>query len=287
MVKVYAFNGECAMFKGKTSIEKEWRKLQEQEIDFLVKNIRREESALNQLLEDKVPEGLQATLDKAFFKAFQLVFEKGTGVIEKTYNKEKMEIDYQLGELKADMTKDRKELKAFSSKAKTSGAVNTLVSGASGVGLGVLGIGVPDILLFTGMMLKNIYQIALNFGFDYESEDEKKFILLLIQGALSSGDELRKINSAIDMYIDDGKFTCEESNEADEEETADADSDMKMRIRQASECMSKELLYMKFLQGIPFVGAVGGAYNALYMRRISKYAELKYRRRFYLKKLGK
>lgn len=275
------------MFKGKTSIEKEWRKLQEQEIDFLVKNIRREESALNQLLEDKVPEGLQATLDKAFFKAFQLVFEKGTGVIEKTYNKEKMEIDYQLGELKADMTKDRKELKAFSSKAKTSGAVNTLVSGASGVGLGVLGIGVPDILLFTGMMLKNIYQIALNFGFDYESEDEKKFILLLIQGALSSGDELRKINSAIDMYIDDGKFTCEESNEADEEETADADSDMKMRIRQASECMSKELLYMKFLQGIPFVGAVGGAYNALYMRRISKYAELKYRRRFYLKKLGK
>ena len=275
------------MFKGKTSIEKEWRKLQEQEIDFLVKNIRREESALNQLLEDKVPEGLQATLDKAFFKAFQLVFEKGTGVIEKTYNKEKMEIDYQLGELKADMTKDRKELKAFSSKAKTSGAVNTLVSGASGVGLGVLGIGVPDILLFTGMMLKNIYQIALNFGFDYESEDEKKFILLLIQGALSSGDELRKINSEIDMYIDDGKFTCEESNEADEEKTANADSDMKMRIRQASECMSKELLYMKFLQGIPFVGAVGGAYNALYMRRISKYAELKYRRRFYLKKLGK
>lgn len=275
------------MFKGKTSIEKEWRKLQEQEIDFLVKNIRREESALNQLLEDKVPEGLQATLDKAFFKAFQLVFEKGTGVIEKTYNKEKMEIDYQLGELKADMTKDRKELKAFSSKAKTSGAVNTLVSGASGVGLGVLGIGVPDILLFTGMMLKNVYQIALNFGFDYESEDEKKFILLLIQGALSSGDELRKINSEIDMYIDDGKFTCEESNEADAEKTADADSDMKMRIRQASECMSKELLYMKFLQGIPFVGAVGGAYNALYMRRISKYAELKYRRRFYLKKLGK
>ncbi len=260
------------MLKGKTSIEKEWKKLQKQEIDFLVKNIRREDSALNQLLEDKVPEGLQSTLDKAFFKAFQLVFEKGTGVIEKTYNKEKIEIDYQLGEIKADMTKDRKELKAFSSKAKTSGAVNTLVSGASGVGLGVLGIGVPDILLFTGMLLKNVYQIALNFGFDYESEEEKKFILLLIQGALASGDELRKINSEIDGYIDKGEFT--------------ADSDMRDRIRQASECMSKELLYMKFLQGIPFVGAVGGAYNAIYMRRVSKYAELKYRRRFYLNKMN-
>lgn len=259
------------MLKGKTSIEKEWKKLQKQEIDFLVKNIRREESALNQLLEDKVPEGLQGTLDKAFFKAFQLVFEKGTGVIEKTYNKEKIEIDYQLGEIKADMTNDRKELKAFSSKAKTSGAVNTLVSGASGVGLGVLGIGVPDILLFTGMMLKNVYQIALNFGFGYESEDEKKFILLLIQGALSSGNDLREINNEADLFIDKGVFGAED--------------DLQTRIKAAAECMSKELLYMKFLQGIPFVGAVGGAYNAIYMRRISKYAELKYRRRFYIGKM--
>ena len=221
-------------------------------------------------MEDKVPDGLQSTLDKAFFKAFQLVFEKGTGVIEKTYNKEKIEIDYQLGEIKADITKDRKELKAFSSKAKTSGAVNTLVSGASGVGLGVLGIGVPDILLFTGMMLKNVYQIALNFGFDYDREEEKKFILLLIQGALSSGDDLREINSEIDMYIDRGVLS---------------EDDMQERIKNASESMSKELLYMKFLQGIPFVGAVGGAYNAIYMRRVSKYAELKYRRRFYLGKM--
>lgn len=259
------------MLKGKTSIEKEWKKLQKQEIDFLVKNIRREDSALNQLLEDKVPQGLQGTLDKAFFKAFQLVFEKGTGVIEKTYNKEKMELDYQLSEIKADITKDGKELKAFSSKAKTSGAVNTLVSGASGVGLGVLGIGVPDILLFTGMILKNVYQIALNFGFDYESEAEKKFILLLIQGALSSGNDLREVNKEADLFIDKGEFTSED--------------DLQTGIKAAAECMSKELLYMKFLQGIPFVGAVGGAYNALYMRRISKYAELKYRRRFYLSKL--
>ena len=270
------------MLKGKTSIEKEWKKLQKQEIDFLVKNIRREDSALNQLLEDKVPEGLQGTLDKAFFKAFQLVFEKGTGVIEKTYNKEKIEIDYQLGEIKADMTKDRKELSAFSSKAKTSGAVNTLVSGVSGVGLGVLGIGVPDILLFTGMLLKNVYQIALNFGFDYDSAEEKKFILLLIQGALSSGDDLKMINSEIDMFIDKGSFLTYEADEISKDEQ----NDMRVRIQQASECMSKELLYMKFLQGIPFVGAVGGAYNAIYMRRVSKYAELKYRRRFYLDKMN-
>ena len=37
---------------------------------------------------------------------------------------------------------------------------------------------------------------------------------------------------------------------------------------------------MKFLQGIPIVGAAGGAYDVIYMKQIVKYAEIKYRRRF-------
>ena len=40
---------------------------------------------------------------------------------------------------------------------------------------------------------------------------------------------------------------------------------------------------MKFLQGIPVVGAVGGIYDAVYMKQVMEYAELKYRRRFYLR----
>ena len=51
-------------------------------------------------------------------------------------------------------------------------------------------------------------------------------------------------------------------------------------IRETAGCLSKELLYMKFLQGIPIVGAAGGAYDAVYMQKIVKYAEMKYRRRF-------
>jgi hypothetical protein len=54
-------------------------------------------------------------------------------------------------------------------------------------------------------------------------------------------------------------------------------------IKSAAGCLSKELLYMKFLQGIPVVGAIGGAYDAIYMKQIMEYAELKYRRRFYLR----
>ena len=41
---------------------------------------------------------------------------------------------------------------------------------------------------------------------------------------------------------------------------------------------------MKFLQGIPIVGAVGGFYDAIYMKRITKYVNLKYKKRFLKKK---
>ena len=44
--------------------------------------------------------------------------------------------------------------------------------------------------------------------------------------------------------------------------------------------MSKELLYMKFLQGIPVAGAAGGIYNVIYLRKIQRYAGMKYRKRF-------
>ena len=52
------------------------------------------------------------------------------------------------------------------------------------------------------------------------------------------------------------------------------------QIAISSEAISSELLYTKFLQTIPIVGAVGGAYDAIYMKKILKYAEIKYHRRF-------
>ena len=61
---------------------------------------------------------------------------------------------------------------------------------------------------------------------------------------------------------------------------------LEQQIDQTAGCLSKELLYMKFLQGIPVIGAVGGAYDAVYTKRVVKYAEMKYRRRFYTKQKG-
>ena len=83
-------------------------------------------------------------------KRFALIFEKGTGIIEKTYQREKLEQDYQVRQYTADVKQDSKSLRAFSKKARDTGTKNLLLSGASGIGMGVLGIGLPDIPVFTG-----------------------------------------------------------------------------------------------------------------------------------------
>ena len=73
------------MFSKKSPIEKEWEKLLKDESRFMEGRTKKNASFLNRKLEEVVPEKLQGTLDAAFAKAFGLIFEKGTGVIEKTY----------------------------------------------------------------------------------------------------------------------------------------------------------------------------------------------------------
>ena len=145
------------------------------------------------------------------------------------------------------------------------------MSGVSGIGMGILGIGLPDIPVFTGMLFRSIYEIALSYGYEYESEQEQYFILLLIQGATAYGEEFLEIDSTINEFISNNYMPIGYEKEKHVKVTAGS--------------LSKELLYMKFLQGIPVVGVVGGAYDVIYMNRVTEYAKLKYERRFLKKKM--
>ena len=258
------------IFSKRTPLEKEWSKLEKQEREFRIKRQNKRASKLEQLLEEKVPPKLQETLDKTFAKAFQIVFEKGTGVIEKIYRKNEKETKYQINNLVEQRHGTRKSLKVFSKSAKSSGRKNTAFSYISGVGLGFLGIGIPDIVLFIGTLLKSIYEIAISYGYDYTSPNEQKFILNIIRGGVAHGDAFSDLEYKLNLDISDGI-------PEDEAEILDL-------INATSEGLSGELLYMKFVQGIPVVGAVGGFFDGVYMRNITKYAELKYRRRFYMDK---
>ena len=244
------------MSKSLSPLEKEWAKVNKQEQSYIQKRIEKKDSRLNQLLEKKIPQNLQHTLNTAFSKAFYLIFEKGTGIIEKTYRRDELEKTYQINEFAAQVRNNRKSLQTFSKKASSANNVNLLLSGVSGIGLGVLGIGIPDIVLFTGLLLKSVYEISLDYGFGYESEEEKQFILLLIQGAVSYGGQLHEINDELNYFIETGHYTKTRQ--------------LSESISMAAGGLSGELLYMKFLQGIPVVGAAGGAYDVIYMKQIVK-----------------
>lgn len=254
------------LFEKQTPVQKEWAKLMKREQKFIRKRLVKKESIINEKLEDKIPATLQETLNAAFAKAFTLIFAKGTSMIEKTYRREKIEEDYQIRQYIVDVKQDLKSLRSFTKKTRDTSNKNLLLTGASGIGMGVLGIGIPDIPLFTSMILKNMYEIALQYGYQYETENERYFILLLIQTALSYGEDFQQLNQKVDQFIESVKLP--------------QNYDEKMQIIDTADALSKELLYMKFLQGIPLVGAIGGAYDVIYMKQISEYAMMKYRKRY-------
>ncbi len=259
-----------ALFQKKPPLEKEWEALMKEERKFLLSRAEKKDSLLNQKLEQVIPDKLQDTLDAAFAKAFGLIFDKGTGVIEKTYNREDLEQNFQINQFTSDIKKDGKSLKKFSKKAKQSGNRNLLVSGAAGIGMGAIGVGIPDVPVFIGMVLKSVYEIALNYGYRYDTPEEQYFILLLVETAVSHGREMIERNQEVDRYIKTEQMPEPYNREK--------------QIKLTSARLSKELLYMKFLQGVPIVGVVGGAYDVVYLKQITDYAALKYRRRFLTKK---
>ena len=118
------------------------------------------------------------------------------------------------------------------------------------------------------MIFKSLYEIADDYGYPYKSTKEQIFLLKLIDAALSHGEALLDKNAEIDRYI--GLHRWDEGTRL---ETA---------LQKTAAQLSGELLYMKFLQGIPIAGAVGGAYDVVYLNRIQTYAKLKYHKRFLL-----
>lgn len=62
------------------------------------------------------------------------------------------------------------------------------------------------------------------------------------------------------------------------------ETNLKQAALKASGALSGELLYMKFLQGIPVAGLIGGLYDGIYMKKVTDYAAVKLERRYLLTK---
>lgn len=250
-------------------MEKKWRKLKKSEKVFLDRNRIVKEAGWQRRVEQIIPQKLDETLRKAFCKAFVLVFEKGTGMIERVSQREKKEQAYKINSYTARIKNNRRSLDAFERQAKAGKNLNMAVSAVEGIGMGVLGMGLPDIPVFISMVLKGIYEIAISYGFSYESEEEQIFILKLIQTSLTHGTDLLAEDAELNRWIYN-PYAFDVSRQKQIEKTA--------------QIMAQEMLYLKFIQGIPLVGLAGGISDMIYQKKITEYAELKYRRRF-LKKM--
>lgn len=255
-----------SIFGKATAKEKELRKLQKEELRYKGKRREAEAPLLQHLLEGKVPQGLENTLCTAFGKAFSVVFRHGDVILDKTYSKSKLE-SLVAQHLEDDSSEKNqiKGLKKVSRKANTANRRQVLFAGTEGIALGLLGIGIPDVPLISALLLRNVYTTAQRFGFSNETEAEKLFILILIETALLRGDDFFKADLRLNLWID---------------KAITPDTSLDEQIEHTAKALSAYLLYAKFLQGLPIIGALGGFSDGICMEAVSKYSKLKYKRRF-------
>lgn len=115
---------KMALLRKKTPWEQEWRDLAKKEEKFIARRKEGPTSVLVKKLDRFIPEKLSETLNAAFFKGFQIIFEKGTGIIEKTYNKDKKEADFKVDNYAHELMQNKKSARTFTKRAKSSRTTN-------------------------------------------------------------------------------------------------------------------------------------------------------------------
>ncbi|MBE6052545.1 MAG: EcsC family protein [Clostridium sartagoforme] len=256
-------------------IKKEINKLNKKENKIINKKrnkiIKDKLTPISEKIEEKIPEKLRTTLESAFYNAFKIVFKNGSKYIEKLYNKDEIKLDHEVNDYSLNKRKTKKSLKLIDSQGKKSKLLNSTISTIEGVGLGLLGIGIPDIPLFIGMILKTVYEIALSYGFNYEEENEKIYILNLINVALTTEEDKLYYSEKLNKIEEKIQSGLKLENVLDEE------------IRETSKVLSNSLLIAKFIQGLPIVGVIGGITNYQFISKVSKYSRVKYKKRYLYK----
>ena len=254
------------ILKKRSPWECEFREVWKQEQKFLRRYETKTETILERKITELAPEKLMGTLHYAFEKAFGVVFEKGTDAILRVSRQAEHRETYQIQEYALNLGEDRKRLRAFSKTADKAGRGNVVLSGAAGIGMGLFGVALPDVPLFTAMLLKGIYETAESFGFSCETEEERIYVLRLIEAALSDGEDLLERNRILDSFVQEPGWP--------------EGITLKKQLSATARKVSETVLYGKALQGVPVVGAIGGAGDAVCLSRVQRYAAIKYRKRF-------
>lgn len=248
-----------------SNLKQELQSLELKEKRFLNKKM--VDGKLKEKVYEKIPENLEETLNNVFIKAFEITFNNATSIIEKSFDKEKINLEYEVNKFVLDYKENTKNIKNLDNQPKKSNFLNNVFTTSVGTGMGILGLGIPDIPLFVATILRGIYQISLSYGFDYKTKKEKIYILRLIRTALAKTPEEKYKHNE---NLENGKYY----NIILEDE-----------IKNTAQVMANSLLLEKFIQGIPVIGAVGGAVNNSIYKKISNFSMIKYKKRYIKEKI--
>lgn len=253
-----------------SAVRKELLSVRKQEARLHKAAMKEREDGWKERLESVIPEKVNSGLDSAFAKAFSLVFDQGRGIIEKSYKKDAILEDHAIRDYAVQVKGSRRELRKLHKDAKRSDLLNLTVTTVEGIGLGALGIGMPDIVLFISTVLKGVYETALHYGCGYEARGEQLLILKMLAASLSTGEDWNRRNQEVDNILT-------------WEELAVTEDEFRIQIQETASVFAVDMLLLKFIQGLPFIGVLGGAMNPVYYSRIMKYVQLKYRKLYLLR----
>ena len=186
----------------KSAVDKELKSVEKLEKKMEAVAMKEPRSDWKAALESKVPEKVLHNLEKAFCKGFEVVFQKGSAVIEKSYNRDEIEQDFSIHQYAFGLKANRKELRKKNKEVSKANSRNMVITTVEGIGLGALGIGLPDIVLFVGMLLKGVYEIALSFGFDYDMPEERYLILKMLETSMLKGEAWVRENAKLDEMME-------------------------------------------------------------------------------------
>lgn len=251
-------------------LNKEFKALQKQEDRLMNAAMKAKIPGWKTALEQKVPEKVYTGLNSAFCKAFSLVFQYGRKILELTFKKKTISENHALQDAAFQIRGSRKDMRKMHKNAKKSSQLNIVLTTVEGIGLGALGVGMPDIVLFLTTVLRGIYETALHYGFDYESRFEQMLILKMMAASLSTGEEWFCRNKEVNDWL---LKPAEEIS----------DEDFEAQIQAASNVFAVDMLLLKFIQGMPVVGVLGGAANPLYYSKVMRYVQVKYKKRYLLR----
>ncbi len=256
----------------RNAIKKELHKVKKQEARYIYRASSGEGSYIQSVINRIIPKKLNNKLNAAFGKAFSLIFNKGRIVIKKTYSEKRMKTTFEEDKRFAAAADNRLSVKSFRSKAWRLGILDGIIAGCIGMGLGLIGRGIIDIPVFVSVAFRDIYLTALCYGFDYEKQEEQYLMLKMMEAAISTGETAEVLNEEVDDLInsiDSGRYIYQEG-------------DIQAQMAYTSDELANQILYLKFLQLIPVAGAVAGCSDIVYLSKVHRYINIKYRKRFLL-----